>query len=150
MREKFALFVLCAAALLFAAFGLIVCVFILPTFANGVILFAPKLSFLFYPLLVGLYAAMGCYFYGIYNFWKLMGGYSKNNVLSLDCLRKIRNACMVFCVLYFIFAMPIIFFAAEADDAPGLILFGAFLDLIPMSIAAFSYILEKLTSENPQ
>jgi hypothetical protein len=144
MKEKLAAFILLVTTLLFAAFGLILCVFVLPTFADGVVLFAPKLSFLFYPLLAGLYAAMGCFYYGIYNFWKLIGGYNKNNTLSVDCLRKIRNSACVFCVLYFVFAMPIIFFAAEADDAPGLILLGAFLDSIPAGIAAFAYILEKV------
>jgi hypothetical protein len=33
--------------------------------------------------------------------------------------------------LYFLFAMPVIFLAAEADDAPGLILIGAFWDAFP-------------------
>jgi hypothetical protein len=77
-------------------------------------------------------------------FWLLLNGIDKNGKFSLKNLKAIRISAIVFCMLYFLAAMPIVYLIADADDAPGLILIGAFLGTLPAGVAAFAAVLEQV------
>ena len=132
--------------ILSAGVGVVVSVFALPTFGTAIAKNFPEYSFLQYPIIIGLYAAAICFFYALFQFWFLLNGIDREGKLLAKRLKAIRISAIVFSVLYALFAMPIIFLAADADDAPGLILFGMYLDSFPIGAGAIAAILEKNAS----
>ena len=133
--------------LLSAAAGVIVSIFVLPSFGTAVAKNFPAFSFFQYPIIIGLYAAAICFFYALIQLWLLLNTYDREGTLEAKRLRAIRNSAIVFSVLYALFAMPIIFLATEADDAPGLILFGMLLDSFPIGAASVAAILERSSAK---
>lgn len=129
--------------LLAVAAGAAVCVFALPDLGTALAKHFPGRAFWRYPIIAGLYAAAGCFFFALYQFWLLLNSVDRDNTLPANRLRAIRLSAIVFSVLYALCAMPVVFLAAEADDAPGLILLGAVLDAFPLGIAAAAAILER-------
>jgi membrane protein insertase Oxa1/YidC/SpoIIIJ len=122
------------------------CVLVLPRFGTAIAKTFPEYAFWQYPILVGLYAAAACFFFAQFHFWLLLGGIDRNGVLAEKNLKMIRLCAVLFGILYFIFAMPVIFLAADAGDAPGAILFAAFLGTLPIGVAAVAAILEKISN----
>jgi hypothetical protein len=59
-------------------------------------------------------------------------------------MKAIRASSIIFTILYFVSAMPVIFVAADADDAPGAILIGALLTAFPLGSAAAITVLERI------
>lgn len=143
MREKFSTIILRAIIILFAIAGVLICVFVLLTLGIAMAENFPEYAYYRYPILIGLYAAAVCFFFALFQFWLLLNGAHRDRTLSQKNLKAIRLSAMMFSVLYFLFAMPVIILAAEADDAPGLILIGAFLDTIPIGVAALAAVLER-------
>ncbi len=133
-----------AIALGTAAMGAVLCIFAIPAFGSGLALFLPELSFLRYPLLAGLYAAAGCFYYSLFQFWRLLDAVEKTGEIPKKKLKAIRKAAVAFSILYFVFAMPVIFLAANADDAPGLVIIGAFMEVFPLGSAAVCAVLERV------
>jgi len=129
--------------ILSAGVDVIVSVFALPTFGTAIAKNFPEYSFMQYPIIIGLYAAAICFFYALFQFWFLLNGIDRDGMLLAKRLKAIRFSAIVFSVLYALCAMPIIFLAADADDAPGLILFGMYLDLFPIGAAAVAAVLER-------
>ena len=122
------------------------CVLALPPFGTAIAKNFPEYAFWQYPILVGLYSAAACFFFALFHFWVLLNSIDRNGTLAAKNLKAIRLSAILFSILYFIFAMPIIFLAAQADDAPGLILIGAFLGTLPIGVAAVAAILEKVSN----
>lgn len=129
--------------ILSAVAGVLASIFALPSFGTAIAENLPEFAFWRYPILVGLYAAIVCFFFALLQLWLLLNGVDRNETLLAQRLKAIRISAIVFSVLYFICAMPIVFLAAESDDAPGLILIGAFLDLLPIGAASVAAILER-------
>lgn len=123
--------------------GVIVSIFALPTFGTAIAKNFPEYAFLQYPIIFGLYLAAICFFFALFQFWLLLNGIDQGGILLAKRLKAIRFSAIMFSILYVFCAMPIIFLAADADDAPGLIFFGMYLDLFPIGIAAIADILEK-------
>lgn len=130
-----------------AVAGVLMSIFALPSFGTAIAKNLPEYAFSQYPLIVGLYAAAVCFFFALFQFWFLLNGVDRDNTLSAKRLKAIRISAIVFSVLYALCVMPIAFLAADADDAPGLILVAAFFDLIPIGIAAITAILERSTAK---
>jgi hypothetical protein len=140
--KKLPTIILRIIAVLSAIAGALMCVFALPPFGTAIAKHFPEYAFWQYPILAGLYSAAACFFFALFHFWLLLNSIDRNGTISTKNLKIIRFSAIIFSVLYFIFAMPIIFLAA---DAPGLILIGAFLGSLPVGVAAFAAILERIT-----
>ncbi len=143
-NKKMPTLALRAIALGAAAMGAVLCIFAVPSFGSGLALLLPELAHLRVPLMIGLYAAAVCFYYSLFQFWLLLGAVEKTGEIPKAKLKAIRKAAVAFSVLYFIFAMPVIFLAADADDAPGLILVGAFMEIFPLGAAAVCAVLERV------
>ncbi len=145
MKAKLPTIILRIVALLFVLAGLVGCVFVLPNAGTFLVKFYPAQAFWRYPVLIGLYAAAACYFFALFHFWLLLNAIDRDGSLTVKSLRAIRRGAIVFCALYALFAMPMIYLLADLDDAPGMILMGAFLDAIPVGVAALTVVLERIT-----
>jgi hypothetical protein len=136
--------ILRAVALLFAAAGVLVCVFVLPELGAVIPGFYPKYAFWQYPVLVGLYAAAACFFYALIHFWLMLNGIDREGLPPQKSMKAVRVSSVIFTILFFVAAMPAIYVFAEADDAPEVILLGTALGVLPMAAAAIIAILERI------
>ncbi|MDR0786346.1 MAG: DUF2975 domain-containing protein [Gemmatimonadota bacterium] len=144
MTEKLPTLILRAFSFLSVLAVLLICIFGLPTFGREFAATFPDYAFGRYPILAGLYTAALCFFFGIYHFWRLLGEIDKGDGLSVKRLQPIRYSAMLIAVLYFLSLMPAIFLFAQADDAPGAIIIGAFPGTFPIAAAAVIAVLERL------
>lgn len=125
---------------------LALCIFLLPGIAEFFSELNPKLDFLQYPFLIGLYVTAIVFFVALYQTLKLLSYIDKNqsfSELSVKSLKNIKYCAITIDALYVVF-MPLIYLMAEADDAPGIILIGMVIIFGCMVIAVFAAVLQKL------
>ncbi|MEL7623827.1 MAG: DUF2975 domain-containing protein [Clostridiales bacterium] len=118
-------------------------IFLLPKCGAAIAEALPQLAFWRYPIVAGLYGMVACFLFALLQFWLLLNGIGRNGTLEAKRLKAIKFSAVTFAILYFFCLMPIIVLAAEADDAPGLVLLGAFLNSFPIGVAAVAAILER-------
>jgi hypothetical protein len=98
------------------------------------------------PILLGLYVPAIPFFFALYQAIRLLGYIDRNNSFSELSVRAFRN--IKYCALaisgLFAGGMPYIFYAADRDDAPGVILMGLVIIGASVVIATFSGLLQKL------
>lgn len=125
---------------------LALCIFVLPEIAEFFAELNPKLAFMQYPFLIGLYVTAIVFFAALYQTLKLLS-YIDNNIafseLSVKALKNIKYCAITISALYVLF-MPLIYLMAEVDDAPGIILIGMVIIFGCMVVAVFAAVLQKL------
>lgn len=125
---------------------LALCIFAFPSISRGVGIEFPALLGLRYPILIGLYATAIPFFAAIYQAFLLLNYIDSNSAfssLSVRALRRIKYSGVVMTVILMLF-MPIFFMIAEADDAPGVVLFGFLFACLPIVVSVFAAVLQKL------
>ncbi|MBS3992990.1 MAG: DUF2975 domain-containing protein [Bacteroidetes bacterium] len=98
------------------------------------------------PVLLGMVLSLLPFLMGLMEAFKLLN-YIGNNLafseLSVKALKKIKMFALVISGLYAV-GMPYIFYVAEKDDAPGVVLLGLILVFVPLVVAVFAAILQEL------
>lgn len=125
---------------------LALCIFVLPEIAEFFAELNPKLDFLQYPFLIGLYVTAIVFFAALYQTFKLLSYIDKNHSfseLTVKSLENIKYCAITISALYVVF-MPLIYLMAEVDDAPGIILIGLVIIFGCMVVAVFAAVLQKL------
>lgn len=125
---------------------LALCIFLLPGIAEYFAELNPKLDFLQYPFLIGLYVTAIVFFAALYQTLKLLSYIDKNQAfseLSVKALKNIKYCAITISALYVVF-MPLLYLMAEVDDAPGIILIGMVIIFGCMVVAVFAAVLQKL------
>ncbi|MCM3731520.1 DUF2975 domain-containing protein [Fictibacillus nanhaiensis] len=125
---------------------LALCIFLLPEIAEFFAELNPKLDFLQYPFLIGLYAAAIPFYFALYQTFKLLSYIDMNEAfseLSVKALKNIKYCAITISALYVVF-MPLLYLMAEVDDAPGIILIGMIIIFGCMVVAVFAAVLQKL------
>ncbi|MBM7599157.1 hypothetical protein JOC34_001525 [Virgibacillus halotolerans] len=125
---------------------LALCIFLLPGIAEYFAELNPKLAYLQYPFLIGLYVTAIAFFAALYQTLKLLSYIDNNKAFSessVKSLKNIKNCAIVIGALYVVF-MPLLYLIAEVDDAPGIILIGMVIIFGCMVIAVFAAVLQKL------
>ena len=133
-------FFLRAVIILIGAGVLGVCVFVLPI---GIM---SDITGYYKPLLIGMYVPAVPYFIAMYQSIKLLGYIDKNiafSDLSVQALRYIKQCGIAISALYAV-GMPYIFYAADRDDAPGVVAIGLIIIFASAIIAVFAAVLQKL------
>jgi hypothetical protein len=125
---------------------LALCVFLLPEIAEFFAELNPKLAYLQYPFLIGMYLAAIPFFFALYQAFKLLGYIDKNiafSELSVKALKNIKYCAFTISALYVVF-MPLLYLMAEVDDAPGILLIGMVIIFGCMVVSVFAAVLQKL------
>ena len=81
---------------------------------------------LYAPMLFGAYVSVVPFLIALYQTWKLLGYIDKNKAFSVAAVKSLKNikyAALIFGALYIV-VMPFIYWAAQYDDAPGVIVMG--------------------------
>jgi hypothetical protein len=99
-----------------------------------------------YPILIGMYLSAIPFFAALFQALKLLSYIDKNNAfseLSVNALKNIKYCASAISILY-VLVMPFLYFLAEKDDAPGIILIGMVFVFVSFVVAVFAAVLQKL------
>ena len=121
-------------------------IFVLPMLSSLVAEIMPRYAYLQYPFLIAMYATAVSYIVALYQALRLLNYIDKNTAfseLSVKALKNIKHCAITISSLY-VLCMPIIFFMAEIDDAPGLAAMGLVITFGSFVIAVFAAVLQKL------
>lgn len=98
------------------------------------------------PLLIGMYIPALPFFFGLFQGWKLLNCIDKKkafSVVSVDAFRKIKYCGFAISALYTL-GLPYIFYVANRDDAPGVMLLGCMFVGAPLIIGTGAAIFQRL------
>lgn len=144
--KKGSTFFLRAVLLIMGLAVLALCIFGLPVIVREVFEYISEFAYLKYPTLISLYVTAIAFFFALYQALKLLGYIDKNiafSELSIQALKKIKYCAITISSLYLL-NMPIVFFLADKDDAPGGVIIGMVIACSPIVIATFAAVLQKL------
>lgn len=133
-------FILRGAVILIGLVVLALCVFALP---SGIM--TDRVGY-YRPILLGLYVPAVPFFIALYQAMKLLGYIDKGQAFSRLSIRALKNIkyCALIISGLFVLGMPYIYYAAERDDAPGVILVGLVIAFASFVIATFAGVMQKL------
>lgn len=120
-------------------------IFMLPWVISGLVEVFPVPPYLQYLGFIGLYGAIVPFLFALYQTIKLLSHINKTNALSqfsVMTLKNIKCSASTISALY-VLGMPLIFLMADADDAPGAVLFGLFVILVTAVSAFLAAVFEK-------
>jgi hypothetical protein len=126
---------------------LALCIFGLPWIAKNPV--NPDYDHILYPIVIGMYVSAIPFFVALYQAFKLLSYIDKNQAfseVSVRALKIIKFAAMTFSALYVVI-LPFVYFVAELDDAPGLIIIGMVPIFASLVIAVFAAVLQRLLQE---
>lgn len=128
---------------------LALCVFALPASWRAVPGEYPDHTYVFYSILLAMYAAAVPFFYAVYQTLRLLGYIDRNKAFSELSVRSLKLIayCGVAISVVFAACLPFFYIWAENDDAPGLILIAMVLTLVPLAVSVFAAVLQRLLHE---
>lgn len=106
----------------------------------------PEYASLKYPLIVIFLLNVLPVIVAGFQLFKLLGYIDKKKAfskLSIQAVRKIKYAMLTMTALYAL-VMPAVYFVADKDDAPGLVLIGMLFVCAPLSVAIFASVVQGL------
>lgn len=125
-------------------------IFLLPGVITGLSHVFPVSPYLQYLGFIGLYGAVTPFIFAVYQTIKLLININKDKAfsqISVKTLKNIKYSASTISVLYVI-SMPLLFLMADADDAPGVILFALIVILAGIVSAFFASRFEKRCHSN--
>ncbi|HWL24483.1 MAG TPA: DUF2975 domain-containing protein [Ureibacillus sp.] len=109
----------------------------------------PDYANILYPIVIGVYLSIIPYFVALYQSFRLLIFIDKNQAfseLSVKALKKIKICAVIITGLYMVI-LPFVYFVAELDDAPGLVIIGMVPIFAALVIAVFAAVLQRLLQE---
>ncbi|AKO93697.1 hypothetical protein BEH_17425 [Priestia filamentosa] len=109
----------------------------------------PEYAHILYPIVIIMYVSAIPFFVALYQAFRLLNYIDKNKAfsqISVRALQRIKYCAITISILYVIM-LPFVFFVAELDDAPGLVIVGMVPIFASMVIAFFAAVLQKLLQE---
>jgi len=125
---------------------LALCIFLVPGIGKYAAELFPTIDYIKHFVVLYFYITAIPFYFALYQAFKLLNYIDRNTAfseLAVGALKKIKYCAIAISVLYVV-GMPLFYFAAEADDAPGIILIGLVIIFASMVIAVFAAVLERL------
>lgn len=132
-----------------AIMGLIaigLCLLILPAIHREWSQEYPDVAYLKYPVLAGLSVTVIPFFVALFQTLKLLNYIDKNKVftlLAVNALKVIKYCAFVFSGLYAL-SLPVVYYIAQIEDAPGLVVIGLAFTGAPFVIGVFAGVFQGL------
>lgn len=129
---------------------ILVAVFLFPGMATEIVFMAPDQEFLSVLFLVLMYPTAAAFLFALFQALRLMGYIDRGQVFSpssVKALRLMKIAGTIMTILLYIGFMPACFLTAEYEDAPGLVIMAFLFSSIPLVVATFVAILQRLLQE---
>jgi hypothetical protein len=129
--------------LLLGAIVLTLCTFVLPA---GIV---SDTTDYYRPILFGLYVTAIPFFVALYQTLKLLNYLDTDKAFSQHSVGTLKNIkyCAAIIAILFAGGMPYLYYAAERDDAPGVIVTGLVIVFASTVFAVFAAVLQKLLSD---
>ena len=142
MKQVSTLF-LKAVVVIIGLLVLAVCIFVLPAGITS-----DKTGY-YAPILIGLYIPAIPFFFALYQTMKLLGNIDTNKAFSELSVRILKNIkyCAIIISGLCSAGMTYIYYAAERDEAPGVILSGVIIIGASTVIATFAAVLHRLLQD---
>lgn len=108
---------------------------------------SPEVANWRYPIIFVLCSSAITFCFAAYQLWVLLGLINRGRAFTKASVRVMKNVKFCGLIISSLFAtwLPLVFYAADNDDAPGLILiFGAIFIGIPFIIAIFAGVAQHL------
>jgi hypothetical protein len=144
--KKGSTLILKAAVVLMGLAVLALCIFGLPALWRGGPIEYPELAHALHLMVVGLYATAIPFFIASWQTMKLLNYIDKNTAfspLSIKALEIIKYSAVAIWILY-VSGLPFVYYIAQADDAPGLVVIGLVMASAPFVVAVFAAVLQRL------
>ncbi|RED55688.1 DUF2975 domain-containing protein [Cohnella lupini] len=128
---------------------LALCVFLVPEIANYAVELYPDRTYMRSLWYIDMYASAIPFYVALYQALQLLSYIDKNTAfsdLSVRALKNIKNCGIAISVLYAL-GLPLFYFVADRDDAPGIIVIGMVIVFASLVIAVFAAVLQKLLKE---
>ncbi|MEN2768453.1 DUF2975 domain-containing protein [Ornithinibacillus xuwenensis] len=128
---------------------LALCIFLVPELGELAEQLLPEITYINFLVSIIFYASAIPFYFSLYQAFNLLRFIDKNNafsVLSVNALKIIKNCAITISILH-VFVLPLFYFYAELDDAPGVIFVGLVVPFASMVIAVFAAVLQKLLQE---
>lgn len=128
---------------------LALCIFLVPEIGNIAAKLFPEFAYIKYLVFIVFYASAIPFYFALYQAIKLLSYIDKNKAfseLSVKALKKIKYYAITISILH-VLVLPLFYFFAEKDDAPGVIFIGLVVPFASMVIAVFAAVLQKLLKE---
>ncbi|MFD1739532.1 DUF2975 domain-containing protein [Bacillus salitolerans] len=126
---------------------LALCIFGLTWLVNNPV--SPDYDHILYPIFIGMGVSVIPFFVALYQAFKLLSYIDKNQAFSELSVKALKN--IKFCAIaisgVYVLISPFVYFVAEVDDAPGLIIIGMVPIFASMVIAVFAAVLQRLLQE---
>ncbi|MFF3099862.1 DUF2975 domain-containing protein [Viridibacillus arvi] len=128
---------------------LALCIFVVPEIAKFASELFPNIPYIKYLVLIYFYVTAIPFYFALYQAFKLLSYIDKSKAFSELSVRALKNIkfCAVIITTLYVVGMPLFYFMAEMDDAPGIILIGMVVIFASLVIAVFAAVLEKLLKD---
>ncbi|MCU7667855.1 DUF2975 domain-containing protein [Bacillus thuringiensis] len=127
---------------------LALCIFLVPELADAVADFL-GVSSIKYIIFILLYGGTLPFYFALYQAFKLLS-YIDTNIafseLSVRALMKIKYCALSICGLH-VLGLPLYYFVADKDDAPGLIFVGMLIPFASLVITVFAAVLQSILKD---
>lgn len=106
----------------------------------------PEIAFLRFQVLICLSITVIAFSIALYNVWQLLRYIDKNQAFSQSAVTALRNIkyCAYTIGGLYALALPLVYYIAEIDDAPGLILIGLGFTFAPIVFGVLAAVAERL------
>ena len=128
---------------------LALCIFLVPKIGNFAGELYPDIAYMKSLVLIDMYMAAIPFYFALYQAFKLLSYIDKNKAfseLSVIALKKIKYCAILICSLH-VLGLPLFYFMADKDDAPGLVFMGTVIPFASMVITIFAAVLQRLLQE---
>lgn len=128
---------------------LALCLFGLPMVAKEAVDSYSEFAYVLYGILIVMYISAIPFFIALYQAFKLLSYIDKNKAFADISVKALKNIkyCAISISSFYVVGMPLFYFMAEVDDAPGIIVIGLIIIFASLVIAVFAAVLQRLLKE---
>lgn len=128
---------------------LALCLFGLPMVAKEAVDSYSEFAYVLYGILIVMYVSALPFFIALYQAFKLLSYIDKNKAFADISVKALKNIkyCAISISSFYVVGMPLFYFMAEVDDAPGIIVIGLIIIFASLVIAVFAAVLQRLLKE---
>lgn len=128
---------------------LALCIFVVPAIGRFAEELLPNIILIKFLVIAFFYVAAVPFYIALYQAFKLLTYIDKNKAFSKISVKslKVIKFCANTISGLFVLGLPLFYFVADADDAPGIIVIALVIIFASMIIAVFAAVLQRLLQE---
>lgn len=125
-----------------------ICIVLVPRLSAGIANEYPAIAGFRIPFIIAVYATAIAFFNILYQAFRILALIEKNQAFSNDArtaIQYIKFSSLSIALIYSL-TLPLFYFVADHEDAPGILVIGLILVFAALVVAAFAGVLQKLVN----